>query len=106
MLLVGFEPMIPVSERAKAVHALNRVATVIGVNQTYIDNIYSSSTLIDRFSGLLPFRMNYEIIIHFIESWQDSLDCGSAHRKAATYIRKHIKKTKSVALVRQRIIPT
>jgi hypothetical protein len=28
--LVGFEPMIPVFERAKAVHALDRAATVIG----------------------------------------------------------------------------
>jgi hypothetical protein len=27
---VGFKPMIPVFERAKTVHALDRVATVIG----------------------------------------------------------------------------
>jgi hypothetical protein len=27
---VGFEPTIPVFERAKAVHALDRAATVIG----------------------------------------------------------------------------
>jgi hypothetical protein len=27
---VGFEPTIPVLERAKTVHALNRAATVIG----------------------------------------------------------------------------
>jgi hypothetical protein len=30
MLWVGFEPMIPVSERAKTVHALDRSATVTG----------------------------------------------------------------------------
>jgi hypothetical protein len=30
MPLVGFEPTIPVFERAKAVHALDRAATVIG----------------------------------------------------------------------------
>jgi hypothetical protein len=30
MPLVGFEPMAPVFERAKTVHALDRVATVIG----------------------------------------------------------------------------
>jgi hypothetical protein len=30
MLLVGFEPMIPVFERAKTVHALDRAVTVIG----------------------------------------------------------------------------
>jgi hypothetical protein len=30
MPLVGFEPTTPESERAKAVHALDRAATVIG----------------------------------------------------------------------------
>jgi heme oxygenase len=30
MLQVGFEPTIPVFERAKTVHALDRAATVIG----------------------------------------------------------------------------
>jgi hypothetical protein len=30
MLLVGFEPAIPVLERAKTVHALDRAVTVIG----------------------------------------------------------------------------
>jgi hypothetical protein len=30
MRRVGFEPMIPAFERAKAVHALDRAATVIG----------------------------------------------------------------------------
>jgi hypothetical protein len=30
MLRVGIEPTIPVFERAKTVHALNRAATVIG----------------------------------------------------------------------------
>jgi hypothetical protein len=31
MARVGFEPMIPVSERAETVHALDRAATVIGL---------------------------------------------------------------------------
>jgi hypothetical protein len=31
MLCVGFEPTIPASERAKAVHALDRSATVTGI---------------------------------------------------------------------------
>jgi hypothetical protein len=30
MLLVGFEPTIPVSEGARPVHAIDRAATVIG----------------------------------------------------------------------------
>jgi hypothetical protein len=30
---VGFEPMIPASERAKTVHALDRAATVTGISQ-------------------------------------------------------------------------
>jgi uncharacterized membrane protein len=32
MPLVGFEPMTPVFEQAKTVHALDRAATVIGVD--------------------------------------------------------------------------
>jgi hypothetical protein len=32
---VGFEPMIPVFERAKTVHALDRAATVIGGMAVY-----------------------------------------------------------------------
>jgi hypothetical protein len=35
MLRVGFEPTIPVSERAKMVHALALAATVIGALHTY-----------------------------------------------------------------------
>jgi hypothetical protein len=33
---MGFDPMIPVCERAKTVHALDRVTTVIGHIFTYI----------------------------------------------------------------------
>jgi hypothetical protein len=33
---LGFEPMIPVFEQAKMVHALDRVATVIGQSYIYI----------------------------------------------------------------------
>jgi hypothetical protein len=32
---VGFEPLIPMFERAKTVHALDRVAIVIGHNNIY-----------------------------------------------------------------------
>jgi hypothetical protein len=34
---VGFEPTIPVFEREKTVHALDRAASVIGKKQDYID---------------------------------------------------------------------
>jgi hypothetical protein len=34
MPLVGFEPTIPVFERAKTVHVLDRAATVIGIFET------------------------------------------------------------------------
>jgi hypothetical protein len=34
-----FEPMIPVFERAKTVHALDRAATVISLPQTTIDQM-------------------------------------------------------------------
>jgi hypothetical protein len=33
---VGFEPMIPVFERAKKVHALDRAATVIAKQRVYV----------------------------------------------------------------------
>jgi hypothetical protein len=36
MLLVGFEPTIPVFQRVKAVQALDRAATVIGVKYVYL----------------------------------------------------------------------
>jgi hypothetical protein len=36
MSKVGFEPTIPVFERAKTVHALDRAATVIGSAETTI----------------------------------------------------------------------
>jgi hypothetical protein len=36
MLQLGFEPTIPVSEGAKTVHALDRAATVIGVEEIYM----------------------------------------------------------------------
>jgi hypothetical protein len=36
---VGFEPMIPVFERAKTVNALGRAANVIGLSQRYEDVI-------------------------------------------------------------------
>jgi hypothetical protein len=34
---VGFEPMIPVFERVKTVHALDRVSTLIGIYSVLID---------------------------------------------------------------------
>jgi hypothetical protein len=39
---VGFEPMIPVFERAKTVHALDLAATVTGFEE-YSDPNFSSS---------------------------------------------------------------
>jgi hypothetical protein len=45
MPLVGFEPMIPVFERAKTVHALNRAATVIGKMIIYWTEFHSSYEL-------------------------------------------------------------
>jgi hypothetical protein len=49
MPYVGFEPMIPASERAKTVHALDRSATVTG-------------SLIIRGFTLLLFRSPYYLI--------------------------------------------
>jgi hypothetical protein len=38
---VGFEPTIPVLERAKTVHALDRAVTVIGRKVSYMGEIES-----------------------------------------------------------------
>jgi hypothetical protein len=37
---VGFEPTIPVFERAKTVHALDRAATVIGYASPYTETLF------------------------------------------------------------------
>jgi hypothetical protein len=37
---VGFEPMIPVFERAKTVHASDRAATVIGKEKEYLNKSF------------------------------------------------------------------
>jgi hypothetical protein len=42
---VGLEPTIPVFERAKTVHALDRAATVIGSYSGYNVNILLYSTI-------------------------------------------------------------
>jgi hypothetical protein len=39
---VGLEPTIPAFERAKAVRALDRAATVIGTFKHYIDKFHAS----------------------------------------------------------------
>jgi hypothetical protein len=44
MPLVGLEPTIPVFERAKTVHALDRTATVIGDGDVSIKTIRPSSS--------------------------------------------------------------
>jgi hypothetical protein len=38
MMWMGFEPMIPVFERAKAFHVLNSTATVVGDLGSYWSN--------------------------------------------------------------------
>jgi hypothetical protein len=44
MSLEGFEPTIPVFERTKTVHALDRAATVISWNDKYGDKFYHAET--------------------------------------------------------------
>jgi hypothetical protein len=43
MPLVGFEPMAPVFERAKTVHALDRAATAIGFAVLTADNMKNTT---------------------------------------------------------------
>jgi hypothetical protein len=48
MLQVGFEPMIPVFQRAKTVHALDRGASAIGLVAVYgdITDAYSDNNIL------------------------------------------------------------
>jgi hypothetical protein len=46
MPCVGFEPMIPASERAKTVHALDRSATVTGLNKTYLNKFLDAPLIL------------------------------------------------------------
>jgi hypothetical protein len=45
---VGFEPMIPVFERAKTVRALERTATVIGLESSTAHKIKESLVTLER----------------------------------------------------------
>jgi hypothetical protein len=85
---VRFEPTIPVLERAKTVHALDRAATVIGSLLTSSWNIQESISL-----GIYQYRFIY---LWFPLLW--------SHWKRLYTSKKHFKN--SVALVRKRTIPT
>jgi hypothetical protein len=50
MLPVGLEPTIPVFERAKTVHALDRAATAIGAVQRC--SVQIRTTLMQRFTAI------------------------------------------------------
>jgi hypothetical protein len=52
---MGFKPTIPVFERAKTVHALDRVATVISGN--YLDGFYQN--FVDSGTNLLKFLTKF-----------------------------------------------
>jgi hypothetical protein len=41
----GFKPMIPVFERVKTVHSLDRAATVMGTQRNSLENIASAELL-------------------------------------------------------------
>jgi hypothetical protein len=63
MPCVGFEPTIPVSERAKTVHALDRSATVTGLIPLLMlisNGISPVLVLLDKFSHLL---LNLDIVL-------------------------------------------
>jgi hypothetical protein len=49
---VEFEPMIPMFEKAKTVHALDRAATVIGLNMAY-DRLFRILNLQATYVGVL-----------------------------------------------------
>jgi hypothetical protein len=75
MSRVGFEPTIPVFERAKTVHSLASAATVIGTNSNY--NFNNAIPRLILYNQLLTFRIselcilllnNFSIIFHTISN--------------------------------------
>jgi hypothetical protein len=65
MLQVGFEPTIPVFERAKTVHALDRASTVIGILSAILTDILHDFPLsFQANAGIVP-RLCHE---HFLPS--------------------------------------
>jgi hypothetical protein len=66
MPLAGFEPTIPVIERAKTVHALDCAATVIGTFCKYLQNVkfrYFSRIHLDPFNCLMLIETGYSSLI-------------------------------------------
>jgi hypothetical protein len=49
MIRVGFEPTIPVFERAKTVHALDRAVTVIGSEVCFSEIIVGNTLLLPEY---------------------------------------------------------
>jgi hypothetical protein len=54
---VGFEPTIPVYERAKTVHDLDRAATVIGFIISLLSEKLNDQDVYQRSVLLVPFRL-------------------------------------------------
>jgi hypothetical protein len=72
ILRVGFEPMIPVFERVKTVHALDRSATVIGTRLCHqIENRWCS----------LNSHTNIRMMIRFLTDLYNIIFTNSPHRK-------------------------
>jgi hypothetical protein len=63
---MGFEPTIPAFERAKTVHALDRVATVIGIRHCVASNYGMTDThRLDRTAIVFPSKCTLHIYIFF-----------------------------------------
>jgi hypothetical protein len=90
---VGFEPTIPVFERAKTVHVLGRAATVIGYGDYTMGNAHTylpTYLPIYLSMALQPFVGPWQLY-QFIDLFSQPvgfLGRGSARRKAATYTKE------------------
>jgi hypothetical protein len=65
MLCVGFEPMIPASERAETVHVLDRSATVTGLQPQY--NVLIISRMLLR-AWAIETKKQYVTFVEVLES--------------------------------------
>jgi hypothetical protein len=68
---LGFEPTIPVIERAKTFHVLDRAATVIGMLEFKLVNLQTAALVISQYFHTTRGELNSNFVFRFIE------DCKS-----------------------------
>jgi hypothetical protein len=95
MSLLGFEPRIPVFERAKTVHALDREATVIGIFMYYGTEM--KSNVVRTVQWTLLFIL---VTLQSVSPWLLGCCCRQLRRRCAhVFIPEHYFTSKLFAVI-------